>query len=351
MSDSSEFKPLPRKKKQAAPRKRQAVGANTPSAPRRATRARTTVPAEQVEAAAPAPRARRSRKNARNPFGWLKYVAFVLMVGIGIFVIANMQTPPPPASPTDLTPDANATLVPTQAPFFIFPQVFEQVTPTPTMIPTPAVPDAAIVAGHWARQDEAGVPAVRDSGAICPDGLREVDITKSVADKTLALLKRKGYRVELLQEFDPVYKEVNPDFAPRAFLSIHVDSCLLGAEYAYATGYKIARAVPSNNEIQDDRLVTCLTRSYDKLATEYNKPFNANTITRNMTEYHAFRKIDPTTPAAIIELGFLGQDYEFLTQLQDEMADALARGMDEFLKGQTCLPATATPRPTKVTPP
>ncbi|MBI4672435.1 MAG: N-acetylmuramoyl-L-alanine amidase [Chloroflexi bacterium] len=340
--DPSDFKPLPRRNGKVQPRKRQAVGASTPSAPRRSGRSRS--PAAPVEDAAPAPRARRaSRKTERNPFGWLKYAAFSMVVGIGIYVFANMQPLPPAAPPAEFTPDPDATLVPTEAPFFIFPKFPELPTPAPTPKPTPSVPDAAIVAGHWAPESGDSVPAVRDSGAICPDGLREVDINKSVADKTVALLERKGYRVQLLQEFDPVYKDVNPDFAPRAFLSIHADSCLQGADYAYATGYKIAHAAPSDNEQQDERLVTCLTRSYDKVAAKYDKPFNANTITRNMTEYHGFRKIDPTTPAAIIELGFLGHDREFLVNHQDEMAQGIARGLDDFLKGQTCLPPTATP--------
>ncbi|MCG3141659.1 MAG: hypothetical protein HDKAJFGB_02973 [Anaerolineae bacterium] len=343
MSDSSDFKPLPRKSK-TPPRKRQTVGADTPSAARRTPRSR----AAPSEDKARAPRSRRARPPAqKNRFGWLKYVAFLMMVSVGVFVVANMQpapsaAPPPPA----YTPDPEATLVPTQAPFFAIPHIFELPTNTPTPIPTPSVPDAAIVAGHWAVEGAARVPDVPDSGAICPDGTREVDITKSVADKTLSLLQRRGYRAELLQEFDPVYQDVNPTFAPRAFLSIHVDSCLQGPDYAYATGYKIAHAEPSDNQIQDDRLVTCLTRSYDKVASKYDKPFNYNTITRNMTEYHAFRKIDPTTPAAIIELGFLGQDYDFLLQHQDEIAQGLARGLDDFLKGQTCVPPTVTPQPT-----
>lgn len=269
-----------------------------------------------------------------------------MMVGMGVFVVANIRSAPPAAPPADVTPDFEATLVPTEAPLFVVPHIFEQPTDTPTPVPTPSVPDAAIVAGHWAKEGDDGVPAVRDSGAICPDGTREVDITKSVADETIAILRSKGYRVVLLQEFDPVYKDVNPDFAPRSFLSIHVDSCLQGPDYVYATGYKIAHAEPSDNQVQDDRLVTCLTRSYDRVAAKYNKPFNFNTITRNMTEYHAFRKIDPTTPAAIIELGFLGQDWDFLVNHQDEMAQGLARGMDDFLKGQSCVPPTITPSPT-----
>lgn len=209
----SDFKPLPRKRKTAA-RSNPPVGAETPSSARRHRRSR-----DDASAAADAPPRRRSaHPPPRNRFGWLKYVTLGMMVGIGIFVIANMQSPPPVAPPPDFTPDPEATLAPTREPFFAMPHFFEAPTDTPTPIPTPSVPDVAIVAGHWAMEGAARIPDVPDSGAICPDGTREVDITKSVADKTIALLRRKGYRVELLQEFDPVYKDVNPDFAPRSFL-------------------------------------------------------------------------------------------------------------------------------------
>lgn len=341
--DSSDFKPLPRRNNKR--RKPRSVGANTPST-RRTSRARAA-----EESAAPSRSTRRRRKQA-NPLGFLKYVALLGVVGVAIFVVLNIQQPVSPSPlAANVTPDPNATPVPTRGSFFQFPalpQNLPQVFPTeaPTFTPTPTVPEVAIVAGHWAAESDDAVPAVRDSGAVCPDGLREVDITKSVADKTLDIVRGRGYHAVLLQEFDPRYND-DPKFKPRVFLSIHADSCLVGADYVFATGYKIAHAEPSTNEQEDSRLVVCLTRSYDKVATKYNKPFNANTITRNMTEYHAFRKIDPTTPAAIIELGFMGWDREFLVNNQDEMARALAIGLDDFLEGSPCVPATATPEPTE----
>jgi len=322
------------------------VGSDTPSAPRRTSRSRAATVATDDGAAAPRP-AKKKRAARKSPFGFIKYAAFILIVGVGVFALMNLQpaSPPPPA---DFTPDPNATLVPTRA--SIFPVINFPTFPTaaPTFTPTPIIPQVAIVAGHWEQESTDGVPTVRDSGAVCADGLREVDITKSVADKTLEILKRRGYHTVLLEEFDARY-QADEKFAPKSFLSIHADSCLTGAEYSFATGYKIAHAEPSNNETEDARLVTCLTRSFDKVAAKYDKPFNANTITRNMTEYHAFRKVDPTTPAAIIELGFLGYDRDFLVNHQDEMAQGLAKGIDDFLKGNACVPATATPEATETT--
>jgi hypothetical protein len=132
-------------------------------------------------------------------------------------------------------------------------------TTTPTVTPTPLPPpDIGIVAGHWSRDDPLGVTTIHDTGALCPDGLREVTINKSVADKVIALLRDRGYQVDLLEEFDPRLKSVSPDYAPAVFLSIHTDSCVSGPDYPYATGYKIAHAEPSENPSEDDRLVACL---------------------------------------------------------------------------------------------
>jgi hypothetical protein len=343
--ESSEFKPLPRRNNRK--RKARAVGSSTPSTPRRTGRARPT--AARSDDVVPATRkTRRRRTKKASPFGFLRYLALVLVAGIGVFVFMNLRaasTATPTPNP-DFTPDPNATAVPTDAPFFPIIALPQLPTAVPTKPPTPVIPEVAIVAGHWEAEAEDGVPSVRDPGAVCPDGLREVDITKSVADKIVTMMQGRGFHTVLMEEFDPRYEE-EPKFKPRVYLSIHADSCLTGADYAYATGYKIAHAEPSNNEQEDSRLVTCLTDSYDQVATLYNKPFNVNTITRNMTEYHGFRKIDSTTPAAIIELGFLGWDREFLVDHQDEMARALAIGLNEFLKGSSCLPPTATPEPTE----
>jgi N-acetylmuramoyl-L-alanine amidase len=312
----------------------------------------------------PARPVRRRRVKRQNRFGWLKYIALLLMAGIAGYVVLNYQTPQQvtnvsssnaTAAPTafDLAFSETETPTPLPTSVSIFPiiQLPSFPTPAPTLPPTPVVPEVAIIAGHWSRESTDAAPTIRDSGAVCPDGLREVDITKNVADETLAILNGRGYHVTLVEEFDARLKRVNPDFGPKVLLSIHADSCLTGSDYAFATGYKIAHAEPSDNQQEDDRLVTCLTRSYDRIAQKYDKPFNANTITRDMTEYHAFREIDPSTPAAIIELGFLGQDHDFLKYHQSEMARGLAVGLDDFLKGRACLPPTAIPTPTGTTTP
>jgi hypothetical protein len=222
-------------------------------------------------------------------------------------------------------------------------------TPEPTATRTPLPPpDIAIIAGHWSHEDPLGVTTVHDTGALCDDGLREVTINKSVADKVVTVLRNRGFRVDLLEEFDVRLKSVSPDYAPDVLLSIHSDSCVSGPDYPLATGFKIAHAEPSEDPAGDDRLVACLRRDYQIAVNPFKLTFNENTITSDMTAYHAFREIVPTRPAAIIELGFMGNDRNILIEHQDELARALALGLTAFLKGDPCgAPAEApTPTPT-----
>ncbi len=207
--------------------------------------------------------------------------------------------------------------------------------PTPTRTPLPPPPEIAILSGHWSG-DNPPPDVVPDTGAICDNGVREVDINKGVADKLVALLRGDGYRVDLLQEFDARLKRDNPDYAPQVFLAIHSDSCVHGPDYPLATGYKIAHADPSDNPEQDDRLVACLKRDYAAQVRAYNLVDNENSITLDMTEYHAFHQIVRTTPAAIIELGFLYNDQPILLNHQDKLALGLANGLRAFLKNDPC---------------
>lgn len=345
MSDESgDVDPTPRRKRR--PKGKIVVGAGAPKKTARERRdaRRARVAKTPTPVRAPSVRTLRQQHPPRGQ-GIIKLAAFALLILGGVIFLANL------GQAQRHSTDPNATAPPTSEPLFSFlpfPTLGVS-TPVPswTPLPTPVpVPDIALIAGHWAKESDNGVPAVRDSGAVCPDGLREVDITKGVTDLMIPMLQRRGYRVVQLEEFDARLKKVEPDFAPKVLLSVHADSCLSGPEYPYASGYKIAHAEPSQNDREDGRLVTCLTRAYDKVVSKYDLVFNQNTITRNMTEYHAFREVVETTPAAIIELGFLGNDRAVLVGHQDELARGLAIGLDDFLKRQPCAP-TPTPAPTE----
>jgi hypothetical protein len=81
----------------------------------------------------------------------------------------------------------------------------------------------------------------------------------------------------------------------------------------------------------------CIKQDYSTTGKPFYLAFNENTITPNMTAYHGFRSIVPTTPAAIIELGFMGQDREILTRHPDELAQGLRMACRFSFKGDCVL--------------
>lgn len=201
----------------------------------------------------------------------------------------------------------------------ILPTFTPEPTRTPTPTPTPVPPPIAIVAGH-----SGGI----DPGASCSDGLREVDVTTEVARRIKAIMDAHGNRVEILAEFDPRLSATKRDYAPRVFLAIHADSCIYEA-----TGYKIVRAENSVTPQEDDRFVRCINTAY---AAATKLPFHEGSITRDMTHYHGMNEINPTTPAAIIELGFLGGDHDLLKFKRDILSQGIVSGIEDFLKGNAC---------------
>jgi N-acetylmuramoyl-L-alanine amidase len=199
--------------------------------------------------------------------------------------------------------------------------------PPPIATSTPPGPRQlriGIVAGHYRN----------DSGALCPSGLREVDINLAVAERVTARLKRRGYAVDLLGEFD----EKLQDYQADVFVSLHSDSC-----ETPRTGFKVARSEDSRIPETEDRLVECLHTAYE---TATGLVFDANTISDDMRGYHAFRKIDYHTPAAIVELGFMSDDLNLLLFRQDRIAAGLVDGIQCFLSGGPFPTATPSPSPT-----
>ncbi len=200
------------------------------------------------------------------------------------------------------------------------PAIIDLRNPTPTPVPIPPTPTRSItrigiIAGHSGAQN--------DPGAICPDGLREVDINTDIARRVVAQLKNKSWDVLLLEEFDPRLNNFQAD----ALVSIHSDSCI----YPGKTGFKVARVESSYTVDTENRLVACLSTRY---ANRTGLPFDANTITYDMTRYHAFYEIDPTTPAAIIEVGFMLDDRNLLTQRPDLVAQGIVEGILCFIQNE-----------------
>ena len=186
-----------------------------------------------------------------------------------------------------------------------------------------------IVAGHSGN----------DSGAVCVDGngnvtITEADVNLEIAALVQQQLTQAGYQVDLLREFD---SRLN-GYRALAIVSIHNDSC----DYVndQATGYKVAAALNTHDVNRANRLTACLVDRYQRTT---GMTFHAGSITGDMREYHAFREIDPSTIAAIIETGFLNLDREILTQRTELVAEGVVQGILCFAKNENIEP---TPIPT-----
>ena len=181
-----------------------------------------------------------------------------------------------------------------------------------------------IVAGHSGN----------DSGAVWVDGngqvtLTEVDVNLEIAAIVQQQLTQQGYTVDLLREFDT---RLN-GYRALAIISIHNDSC----EYVNdeATGFKVAAALNTNDINRANRLTACLV---DRYQSATGLTFHAGSITGDMREYHAFREIDPSTVAAIIETGFLNLDREMLTKNTDRVAAGVVDGILCFANNENIEP-------------
>jgi len=187
-----------------------------------------------------------------------------------------------------------------------------------------------IVAGH----------AGNDPGAVCVDGNGEVTLTEADVNLEIAAiiqqkLIERGFQVDLLREFD---SRLN-GYRALAIVSIHNDSC----EYVndQATGFKVASALNTPDINRANRLTACLVDRYQGMT---GLTFHAGSITSDMREYHAFREIDPSTVAAIIETGFLNLDRELLTKQTDRVAAGVVDGILCFANNENIEP-TPTPVP------
>ena len=271
------------------------------------------------------PSTQRSRKPAQRPAAGGMQIIIVAAIGlVGVlllFVItgaaASRQSPRKVVIESDsqsLTPDAATGVAPDAV----------LGAPPPAASPTqrstaqrPTGPYVAIVAGHWGN----------DSGAVCPNGVTEQQTNLEIAKRVAESFRARGVWVDLLQEFDSRLNGFNGD----VLVSIHADSCDPIDADPPATGFKVARSQASQIPTVADKLVDCLRTEYQRAT---NMAFHENSITNDMTFYHSFRELDPNTPAAIIETGFLHLDYDMIVNHPDLPAQGITNGILCFLKTQ-----------------
>jgi N-acetylmuramoyl-L-alanine amidase len=177
--------------------------------------------------------------------------------------------------------------------------------------PQPERRAVGIVAGHKGY----------DPGAVCDDGLTEAEVNYAIAEEVVDLLRRRNITADLLDEYDDRLTE----YQAGALVSIHADSCNVPG----ATGFKVARVTNSAIPDAEDALVACLNQEY---AAHTGLPQHPASITDNMTNYHAFNEIHPSTPGAIIETGFLLDDRFMLESRPKVVARGIAAGIVCFLE-------------------
>jgi N-acetylmuramoyl-L-alanine amidase len=216
-------------------------------------------------------------------------------------------------------------------------------TATPLGAPTATPrtkPLIGIVAGHWKH----------DSGAVCDEGLPS-EVTEESINLTIASLVQKrlvemGYDADLLAEFDPRLQ----GYQSTALISIHNDSCeFINPE---ATGFKVAAAWATRHPENAARLTACLRSRYAQVT---KLPLHSTSVTADMSSYHAFEEIDETTPAVIIETGFMNLDREFLTKQPEVATDGIVAGLVCYLKNESVesspVPGASAPSAAPTPPP
>ena len=174
-----------------------------------------------------------------------------------------------------------------------------------------------VVAGHWGN----------DSGAVCPDGLEEVQINVEIASYVQKYLKDEGFDADLMMES----LEVLEDYEADALISIHADTC------AYidpnATGYKVTPILGTQNITESNRLNACVM---DRYAAATKMSFHTS-ITADMQNHQAFVRINPNTPAILIETGFMNLDRKMLTENPDVIARGIVNGLLCYLNDESVL--------------
>ncbi|HLH22725.1 MAG TPA: N-acetylmuramoyl-L-alanine amidase [Chloroflexota bacterium] len=182
--------------------------------------------------------------------------------------------------------------------------------------------------GHWGNES---LPAELDhlrasGGGAVGGGYTEVQINYDLAQRTAALLRADGVEVDVLPAAVPV------DYEADAFVAIHADGDARGA----LRGYKVARSPMSQIPTWDDALVGWLYAEYGRLT---GLPRDDAHVTRRMQFYYAFNNrryyaaVAPSTPAAIIETGFVtsAADRALLVGDPDRAAAGLAASLRGFL--------------------
>lgn len=225
--------------------------------------------------------------------------------------------PAPPATPTS-PPPPTATLAP----------------PAPTATPAPPTPDpnrpprVGLQVGHWKIAEHADEMArLRGFSGTYYRGYDEWELNIVIATAAQALLEAQGVTVDLLPARIPIGYEAD------AFLSVHVDG-VTGPTAATRRGWKVA--APFRASRASEGLAAALAAAYPAVT---GLPSDDEEASNNLRAYYAFasyrywHSVAPTTPAAIIEVGFMTHpaDRELILERPELLAEGIARGVLDYL--------------------
>lgn len=232
--------------------------------------------------------------------------------------------PPPTATPAAAT---------------ALPQIVVATVPTAPPTPDPDVPPrVALQVGHWKIDEHADEMARlrRFSGAYY-GGYDEWEVNMVIAEATRERLEAAGVTVDLLPAKVPIGYEAD------AFISIHVDG-ITGEAAATRRGWKAA--TPFRASRASEALAAAIAAVYPEVT---GLPTDREQASNNLRAYYAFahyrywHSVAPTTPAAIVELGFMThpEDRELIFGRPELLADGLARGILGYLDAYYPLSAEA----------
>ncbi len=195
-------------------------------------------------------------------------------------------------------------------------------TPTPRLAGT--MLRVGIQVGHWKSSELPDELArLRSSSGAFAGGYHEADVNLEIAKRVVALLESRGLAVDLLPATIP------PGYDADAFVAIHAD----GSSSGNSRGFKLA--TPWRTSRASQMLLDLLTTAYSN-ATGLPQD---GAITFNMRGYYAFNNrrrehaIAKTTPAVIIEMGFLtsAADRAVIIGQPDNVAIGIANGIIRYL--------------------
>lgn len=191
--------------------------------------------------------------------------------------------------------------------------------------PTPKV-NVAIQAGHWKSNELPDALArLRTSTGAYGGGRNESQVTLDIAQRVASLLRSKGRTVEVLPATVPTGYEAD------LFVSLHAD----GNASSKPRGYKVSTRWRSDVAALDATLVQAIDDGYSKVTGMPQDP----SVTRAMRGYYAYStyrgeeyRLSDTTPAAILEMGFMSSpaDRALMFNKPDVVARGVVAGIDNF---------------------